>query len=159
MIDIRPVDTSHLPQLARVYADSYNSVHIGETWDAKSALALMNYFYKEQPDLFFAAFVDEKIAGATVAMVKPWWDGNHLIDGEIFVDPQFQKKGLGEKLLRVLFEKAQEKYQAVSWDTYTHIIHEHPLSWYKKLGFEQISNWTMITGDIKKVLKNIQNKK
>jgi len=68
-----------------------------------------------------------------------------------------KKKGIGKKLIRHLFQEAQEKYKAISWDTFTHVVHEHPLKWYKKMGFEVIKEWAMITGNIKEVLENLKS--
>ena len=156
MIIIDSALPKHLKQLAVIYVSSYNTLNIGERWDTKKALELMRYFFQQQPDLFFVALVDGKLAGGTVAMVKPWWDGNHLIDGEVFVSPQYQKKGVGTKLLKRLFQEAHKNYHAISWDTYTHIVYDHPLAWYKSLGFEPIRHWTMISGNVKTVLKKIK---
>lgn len=99
-----------------------------------------------------------RVIGGIVATVRPWWDGNHLIEGEIFVHPQHRKKGIGVKLIEKLFAVAKEKYNVVSWDTHTHKVYKDPLAWYKSLGFEEIKKWTMITGNIDKVLKVIKEK-
>ncbi|MEX0616271.1 MAG: GNAT family N-acetyltransferase [Candidatus Woykebacteria bacterium] len=146
-----------LKTLAQVYIEAYNSIDIGETWDVSSALELMKYMFEDQSDLFFVLEVDGKAVGAIVASVRPWWDGNHLIEGELFIHPSYQHLGLGKKLIKQLFTEAQEKYGVVTWDTYTHRVHEHPLKWYQKLGFEEIENWVMITGDVKKVLENLKD--
>ncbi len=156
MVIIRIVKQDDLKNLDEIYLKSYNSLNIGENWDIQSSQKLMEFFFSYQSDLFFLAEVDGIIAGAIVALVKPWWDGNHLVDGEIFINPKFQKQGLGTKLIEKMFLIAKEKYQAVSWDTFTHIIYEHPLKWYKKLGFTKINQWTMISGDTSKVLNKIQ---
>lgn len=157
-MDVRPIKQSDFEELAEIYTVAYNSLNIGENWDKESAVDLLKYFYKEQPDLFFTAELDGKIAGAIVAMVRPWWDGNHLIEGEIFVHPDYQKRGVGVMLIKTLFTEAKQKYNAISWDTFTHTIYENPLAWYKDLGFEEIKHWQMITGNIDKVLGNIKAK-
>lgn len=134
---------------------AYNPLKIGENWDEKSAFELLNYFLKEQADLFFVAD-DGKAVGAIVAQVRPWWDGNHLIEGELFLHPSYQGKRIGVGLVKKLFTEAKKKYQVVAWDTYTHVVHENPLAWYKKLGFEEIKNWRMITRNVDVVLKKIK---
>ena len=45
-----------------------------------------------------------------------------------------------------------ENYDVVSFDAFTFRKFEFPLSWYKKLGFEEIKEWLMISGNVKKVL-------
>lgn len=146
-----------LKELSEIYTVAYNSINIGETWTPESAYKLIEYLFNDQPDLFFVAEVDSKIVGAIVATVRPWMDGNHLIEGELFIHPDYQKKGIGVKLIKQLFTNAKEKYGVVAWDTYTHIIHENPLAWYKQLGFEEIKQWTMITGNVDHVLSTIRD--
>jgi|WetSurMetagenome_2_1015567.scaffolds.fasta_scaffold472558_2 GNAT superfamily N-acetyltransferase len=154
-MNIRLANIKDLPPLAEIYKKSYNTLHIGENWSNDSALKLLEHLRHEQADLFFVAEEDGTIVGGSVALLKPWWNGNHLADGEIFIDPTFQGKGIGTQLIKHMFTEALRKYGVVSWDTFTHRVHEYPLKWYKKLGFEEIRDWVMITGDIKKVLKNI----
>jgi len=57
--------------------------------------------------------------GGFVAGIKPWWDGNHLVDGEIFIHPKFQKKGFGKLLSKYMYETAIKKYNVVSFNTIT----------------------------------------
>jgi len=159
MIAIENVTRDDLPLLAPIYVEAYNALKIGETWTDSTAMKLLTNFFDSQADLFFVAKSDGEIVGAIVAIVKPWCDGNRLTDGEFFVKPGMQGKGIGTLLIRHMFQKAYEKYQAISWDTFTHRIHEYPLNWYKKIGFEEIKEWVMITGDVKKVLSVIGNAK
>lgn len=90
MLNIRPVNRKELFLLADIYKTAYNSLNIGENWDNDSALKLIKHLYDEQKDLFFVAKENGIPVGGIVALLKPWWDGNHLTDGEIFVHPKFQ---------------------------------------------------------------------
>lgn len=155
-LKIRLVTQEDLQSLSKTYTVAYNALNIGENWTPETAHKLIKYLFEDQPDLFFAAEVDSKVVGGVVATVRPWWNGNHLIEGEIFIHPDYQKKGIGVKLIKKLFTTAKEKYGVVSWDTYTHTVYENPLAWYKSLGFEEIKHWTMITGNVNKVLKQIK---
>lgn len=157
MLKIRLGKKQDLTRLAEIYSEAYNSLNIGEKWTKATALKLLEFVYQDQKDLFFVA-VDKEIIGAIVASVKPWWDGNHLFEGEFFVLPKYQKHGVGTELLKHLFVSARKKYKVVSWDTFTHRIHENPLSWYKKRGFEEIKQWVMITGNVDDVLEKIKKK-
>jgi len=158
MINLRLATKKDLKILSEIYIIAYNSINIGENWTFKSAYKLIEFLYEDQPDLFFVAEEKDKVVGGIVATVRPWWDGNHLIDGEIFVHPSYQKKGIGVKLIEHLFTAAKEKYNVVSWDTYAHKVYKEPLAWYKSLGFEEIKKWAMITGNVNKVLKIVREK-
>lgn len=154
-IEIRPIEEEDLELLASVYVDVYTAFDVGEHWDTESAQKMLKFWYEHFPDLALVATHEGKAIGAFLAGVKPWCDGNHLIDGEIFVHPDHQKHGVGSKLTKAMFETAREKYGVVAWDTFTFRGFEHPLSWYKKLGFREIEEWVMISGDIREALKRL----
>lgn len=157
-VKIRLMQNSDLDSLSETYVEVYRVFDVGERWTKESAHKLLKYWLYRQPDLAFVAEYEDKIVGAFVAGIKPWWDGNHLVDGEIFVHPEYQKHRVGSELSKAMFRTAIEKYDAIVWDTYTFKGVDHPLSWYKSLGFEEIQEWTMISGNLKKALKILENR-
>jgi L-amino acid N-acyltransferase YncA len=100
---IRPIQKKDLQTLAEIYVDVYTKVDIGERWTVPAAKKLLEYWLDKQPDLALLAEYNGNIAGAFLTAIKPWWDGNHLMEGEIFVDSAFQKKGIGTELLKAVF--------------------------------------------------------
>lgn len=157
-IKIRNVQEEDLQKLAEIYAEVYDKFDVGEKWTKAAAYEISKYWLKRSPDLCFLAEEDERTVGAFFVGVKPWWDGNHLVDGEIFVHPECQMKGIGTKLLKFVLKYALEKYDAVRWDTYT-FRDKYPARWYKSIGFEEIDEWTMISGDVKKILSKLNGEK
>lgn len=89
LLSIRLMRNEDLQQLAAIYVRSYVS-EMHEKWTEKAAYALLLDWFKRQPDLAFAAEFDHRLVGAFVVGIRPWWDGNHLVDGELFVDPAYQ---------------------------------------------------------------------
>jgi len=156
-IKIRKIDNKDLKKLAEIYHQIYSSpkYDVGEKWTEESAYEMLNYWFKRNSDLAFLAEHNGKIVGAFLVDVKPWWDGNHLVDGEIFVHPDYQKKGIGTKLSKFMFDYAIKKYKVVRWDTYT-FKEKYPLKWYKSLGFKEINEWAMISADINEILKKLK---
>ena len=88
--------------------------------------------------------------------LKPWWDGMHLEDGEVFVCKEYQKRGIAKMLFKKLFEYAIDKYDATTLEAHTYEDENgFPYCWYKRLGFETIDDWKIISGDIKKIVNKL----
>lgn len=155
-IKIRIAEKEDLQQLAEVYNFTYKKFDIGEEWTVESSKKLLDYWFKRQPDLFFVAEDEDKIVGGFVTGVKPWWDGNHLVDGELFVHVDYQRKGIGTELFKIMYETALEKYSVTSFDTYTFKKTEFPLSWYKSQGFVENQDWIMIEGNVQKMFDKLK---
>ncbi len=157
-INIRQMQKRDLQQLAEVYTLVYQKFDIGEKWTIETSKKLLSYWFDKQPDLAFVAEYESKVVGAFVSRIKPWWDGNHISDGEIFVHPDYQKKGIATKLSIALYEKALKKYDVVSFDAFTFKKTKFPLRWYLSQGFVQNEDWTIISGNIKSILSKLKSK-
>lgn len=157
MLNVRLINEEDLNILARIYSEVYQVFDTGEKWTAESAKEMLKYWFDKQPDLAFLAEYDNKIVGGFLSGIKPWWDGVHLFDGELFVHPDFWNKKIGKALLKRMLIEASEKYGAKTFDAFTYNGSEFPLSWYKKIGFNIIEEWTMFSGDIKEVLDNLKD--
>ena len=77
------------------------------------------------------------------------------MDGEVFVHPDYQKKGIGGALSKHIYSVALKRYKVVRFDTYTFKKTKFPLEWYKSLGFKEIDEWVMISADLNEVLKKL----
>jgi len=157
MLNIRPVKKEDLDVLGDIFAKVYEVFDVGERWTIDSARALMRYWFNKQSDLAFLAEYDDKVVGGFLSGIKPWWDGNHLFDGELFVHPDFQDKKIGKALLKKLLTEAVKKYDAKIFDAFTFNGSDFPLSWYKKIGFHVITEWTMFSGNIEEILKGLKD--
>jgi GNAT superfamily N-acetyltransferase len=157
-IRIREVKLRDLGGLSTVYSQVYGAFDVGEHWTKGSAYKMLKYWLERDPDLAFLAERDGRIIGGFLVGVKPWWDGNHLVDGEIFVHPDYQKAGVGTQLLKFVTDYARKKYGAVRFDTYT-VRGKYPVKWYKSLGFSEIKEWIMISADSKKLSRALRQKR
>lgn len=157
-INIRKMQSEDIQQLAEIYVLVYKECDVGEKWTIETANKLLSYWFDKQPDLAFVAECDGKTVGAFVAGIQPWWDGNHLSDGEIFVHPSYKNKGIGTKLSIILYKKAVQKYNVVTFDTFTFKKTEFPLRWYLSQGFRQNEEWTIISGNVKSILSKLEKK-
>lgn len=157
MITVRNLKTEEdLATIAGHYANYYANSVLGEKWTTEKATDLFKYFYKQNPDLFFVAYDNDKPVGVIMSVLKPWWDGNHLEDGEVFVLPAYQHKGIAKSLFKALFKHAIEKYNATTLEAHTYEDENgFPYSWYKRLGCDTINDWKIINGNIKEIIKKI----
>lgn len=153
---IRQVKIEDIEELAIIYKELYDNVDIGEFWTIKSATQMLKYWYDKQRDLFFVAEEKDKAVGAIMSGVKPWFDGNRLIDTEIFVAKEYQHKGIARELYRKQLKEAIQLYdcQIIEFHTYGD-EREIPQSWYKRIGFERDKELVIMNANIEKVLKNI----
>ncbi len=154
-LKIRLIRDKDLQELANVYTKVYKNIDVGEKWTSRAAYKLLSYWFDRQPDLAFVAEWDGKLVGAFVSAVKPWWDGNHLSDGELFVDPKYQQRNIGTELSKKLYAKALKKYNVTRLDAFTFKLKKFPLSWYKSQGFEEVKEWAIISGNLRKIKKKI----
>lgn len=149
-------DKQDLNLIAKQYANYYNNSVLGETWTEEKVLEMFNYFYKNQKDLFFVAYINNRPGGVVMTLLKPWCDGMHLEDGEIFVCEEYRKHGVAKKLFKKLFSVALEKYDVSAFEAHTYADENgFPYCWYQKLGFETIDDWKIISGDVKEVIKKL----
>ena len=157
---IRLVKLEDIKTLAPIYKELYDDADIGEFWSIQSAEKLLNYWYEKQGDLFFVAEEDEKTVGAIMSGVKPWFDGNRLIDTEIFVDKNYQNRHLARELYKKHLSEAQRIYKAkvIEFHTYGD-ENQFPQNWYRKIGFQKDKELIIMNGNIKKVLEHLEPEK
>jgi len=152
---VRLLKKEEIPAVASVYAKAFNQAGIGEKWTQEKAEEFINWWFEHQPDLFFVAIHKKRPVGGIVAGIKPWWNHNNLTDGELFVDPDFQRQGVGKKLIRTLLEEATRKYKIVEFEGLADKSHKFPLSWYKKLGMTE-TPFVHIAGKPREILKKLK---
>ena len=153
---IRLVKETDIKDLALIYKELYDDVDIGEYWTTESATNLLKYWYDKQKDLFFVAEEDNKAIGAIISGIKPWFDGNRLIDTEIFVSNKYQGKHIAKELMTRHLQMATEKYNAkvIEFHTYGN-EDEFPQNWYNRIGFKKDNELIIMNAEIKEVLRKI----
>ena len=117
---IRLVKLEDIISLAPIYKELYDA-DIGEFWSIESAGKLLKYWYDKQQDLFFVAEEDGKAVGAIMSGVKPWFDGNRLVDTELFVAKDYQEKHIGRELYKKHLSEAEydNTVNTISYDQFT----------------------------------------
>lgn len=156
-ISLRLAEEADFNALAEIYRDTYNAMDIlEERWTKEAAHKFISHFYRRQSDLFFVAEHDGIVIGAVVAGVQPWWDGNHLVEGELFINRRYEKTEIVKRLLKKLLIHARDKYKAVAWDTIMPNNDTHPLASYKQIGFSEVPHWKALSGDTYTLLNRLE---
>lgn len=157
MINVSSVKKKEdLEIIAEQYANYYNNSVLDENWTRETANQLFKYFYNQSKDLFFIAYDEDKPVSVIMSILKPWWDGMHLEDGEVFVCKEYQHRGIAKMLLKALFQHAIEKYDVTILEAHAYEDENgFPYCWYKRLGFDTIDNWKIISGNIRDIVKNL----
>ncbi len=156
--EIRDIEEKDLGTLSKVFANAFKPETTGERWTTNSAQNVIDYWFHRAPNDMKIAAIDQdgKILGAFFADIKPWWDGPYMIDGELFVHPDAQNKGVGKLLLSGLLTRARDNHKATHFETTTFLPkNELPMSWYSNLGFECVDNLAVIKGSIEAALEKL----
>lgn len=154
---IRQATTKDIPNLASAYVNAFKGVDPSEVWTEKRAAELVSFFLRAQGDLVFVAEHEGRVIGGICGLAKPWWDGIHLVETEIFLDPEAQRRGVGTRLFLHYLEEAARLYDAKKMEAITFKGLEFPSSWYVQLGFEDKDDWKIIFGDVSAVTKHLRS--
>ncbi len=153
---IRLAKKEDIPELAKIYKDLYDNVDIGEDWTIEKATELLTYWYNKQSDLFYVAIEDDKPVGAIVSGIKSWFDGNRLVDTEIFVSNDYQGRHIAKDLTIYHLRQAKLKYNANTMEFHTYGDEtEFPQNWYNRIGFKKDDELIIMNGDIEDVLNHL----
>lgn len=153
---IRLAKLEDIKSLAPIYKELYDDADIGEFWSIESAEKLLNYWYNRQNDLFFVAEENNKVVGAVVSGVKPWFDGNRLTDTEIFVSKDYQNKSIAKQLYMTHLQESVKLYncQVIEFHTYGNES-EFPQSWYNRIGFKKDNELIIMNAKIDNVIRKL----
>ena len=127
-----------------------------EYWTYETAEEFLEYYFNNQPDLFFVAVSENEILGAIMGLIKPWWNGNYIYETEVFVNTHYRRMGISKKLWIAFLETAQSNYSALSLETFTFAKKKFPLSFYLRIGCKNLGEFIILDGYIEELLKNLK---
>lgn len=151
MLKIRKSKKDDLIELSKIYKRAYDRPEEGEDWSIKDSKNLLNFYLNQKTFLGITAIINNKIVGAFFSYVKPWYDGNHLGEGEIFIDPKYQKQKIGTKLFWEMMKIADKKKCVV----HELIAYNKVSIWYKNLGIKE-TGLKHMQGNIKEIIRNLE---
>jgi len=150
---IVPTTRDMLPRLAECFRAAYAPQ--GEIWSSEKALEFITFKFNRWPDLSFAAVRNGEPVGAIFTDMKPWHDGPHLCEGELFVHPKHQGNPfIAIPLALALINTAKRKYNCSAIEGVT-FKKGNQLSMYEKIGYKEDPTLTFITGNIDVMLEKL----
>lgn len=155
---IRKWRASDEKRLASIYARAFNGADVGEQWSPNTALKVLRYLASHAPNVALVAEEGGKILGAIIVGIRPCWDGHHLNEGELFVNPDAQRRGVGQSLVKRVLQIAQKRH-ITSWNFITFRGTDFPKSWYIRLGATEDQRLIILNLDIKKALDNLRSRR
>ena len=159
MINIRLAKKTDLNSLAVIYKNLYDNAVLKEDWSVEKSYKLLHFFYTLQPDIFVVAEEKTSVIGAVVSLVKPWFDGNRLIETEIFVSKNWQHQGIASRLFMEHFKRAMDLYDVQTIEAHSYQEENgFPLNWYKKQGYAITEDLCIINGNIQKIYGYLKKK-
>ncbi len=161
-IEIRHATKKDIPEIGKLFSKVYTTPDF-DGFTLEKSIEYMNWLFGRCPEVAFVAVDGNKIVGARLAGTKPWFDGIHIVDGEIFVGKDYRGQGIGLRLTEKSFEAAkklgatvvdsatfiQGKHTESGWDIQPQFLN---LEWHKKNGFHVIEQMAIISGDIDELI-------
>lgn len=94
-------------------------------------------FHQNNPDLFLVAELNAKVIGTVMAT----YSGNFALVYHLAVKPEFQKRGIGRKILDKILKKLKGKGARFAF-VINHSKHKDALPFYYKMGFRSVGKFT-----------------
>lgn len=105
MIQYLPIEQQHLPGLAQAMMAAYAKAPWNENWTEERAQRRIRAILSNYQSCGMAAVKDGKVFGGVLGYVDPYAEEDFFFVSELFVMPEYQKKGYGKGLLLSLEEE------------------------------------------------------
>jgi len=152
---IRGVQPKDLVALADIYVKVYTAFDVGETWTQKSALQMLKDLDTRDHSVSVLAEVDGKIVGGAFADSKSW-EGKRVMEAkEIFVDPEYQQRGIGTELAKERLHRAEVWHGVTEAELVTFADKGHARSWHESMGYKPTEGLQMMHGKVSVIKNNL----
>ncbi|MHB9031502.1 MAG: GNAT family N-acetyltransferase [Anaerolineae bacterium] len=99
---IRKYEDGDLAACAEIMMAVYNNELWQCRWSLETAQAYLQDYVSAPQFAGYTAWEDGKLVGAIFSHEKKWWNNSEIYVDEMFVAPQYQRRGIGKALLNTV---------------------------------------------------------
>lgn len=127
-----------LPEIVEVYLDGYRDIMEYAYHKRRDVKDYLRWLYRNDPGAFVVAFQDNDIVGF-ISGNRKWWDRIYGEIGEIHelvIRKDYQRKGIGRKLLEEELRYLEEKNRIIG--LWVGEKNYRAIKFYERFGFEVV---------------------
>lgn len=135
MIQCRQISMNEFSEIKELYREVFTAPPWEDDWsdDKQLTLYIEEIMCGKHP-LHFGLYVDGKLEGIALGMIKHWCQGTEYYLDEFCIRTNLQGKGLGTKFLHMIFDEIQSIGLC---GIFLATDHDKPaFEFYRKFGFE-----------------------
>lgn len=125
--------------LSKIYLESYKNLEEYSYHTEDDVKVYLDWLYKRDKEGLFVVKASDKIVGF-LAIDKNWFSKreNKIVGAihEIFIDPTYQKKGIGSKLINIAIDQFKKNNLGIA-ELWVGDENKNAIEFYKKLGFNE----------------------
>ncbi len=134
-MEYKTVSADNIEELAAAMAKSYSEPPWDENWTLEKAKERTGSILSNYKAFGIAAYQGEEVTGAILGFTDPYENEDFFFVSELFVIPEWKRKGIGKALIHSLENKLKEK----GIHTLQLISIDYNQEFYKKSGFSNDS--------------------
>jgi predicted acetyltransferase len=107
MIKIKKARKRNFKEIAKIYMEEFSKPPFNEPWTIKKAYNKLKLFSR-YCDIWEIVFQD-KLVGFIIINPNQWCTGEIIFGEEMAIKKDFQKKGIGAKVFKIIFNLYKKK--------------------------------------------------
>lgn len=108
MLSFRAFTSDDVGEAARLYIACFNAEPWNDDWSLEAANNRLDTLLRFPIAIGAVALRNRRLVGLAIGQCEPWMDGQSYYLNEMCVDPEEQRRGVGEGLLNEVIRQLRE---------------------------------------------------